>query len=70
MGVDLQKPDTAHFEKADLRAALIDLPFLDNAVTSQNTDYSPQIIRGPPPDWSVVHQSHASIILNTQRLRL
>ena len=70
MGVDLQKADTTHFEKAGLRTALVDLPFIDNVVASQNTDYSPQIIRGPPPDWSVVHQSHASIILNTQRLRL
>lgn len=70
MGVDLQKAESSHFEKYDTRTVLIDLPFLDNAVTSQNTDYSPQIIRGPPPNWAVAYQSQASIILTTQRLRI
>lgn len=70
MGVDLQKADTAHFEKADLRTVLIDLPFIDNALTSQNSDYRPQIIRGPPPDRFAGDQDHSSIILTTQRLRI
>ena len=70
MGVDLQKADTAHFKKADIRTTSIDLPFIDNAVTSQSLTYSPQVIRGPPLDWISSNQNHPSIILTTQRLRI
>lgn len=70
MGVDLQKADTAHFEKADIRATSIDLLFIDNAVTSQNLIYNPQVIRGPPLDWVSSNQNYSSIILTTQRLRI
>lgn len=69
-GVDMQKADTASFEKPDLKSdpllfVLIDDLSLDNVA---HTDAGN--IRGPPPDWPALSRTQPSILLTTQRFRI
>ena len=68
-GTDMQLPQQVGVSKPDLKHGL----HFDYAQTDVQPIWSPVLasnndIRGPPPDWPDLSQTHPSILLITQRL--
>lgn len=69
-GVDMHKADTASLDKPDLKSDSVVYVLADNARFDWLLHKSPRFIRGPPPDWPALSQTHTPILLTTQRLRI
>lgn len=69
-GVDMQKADTAAFEKPDLKSAPFLFVLVDDLSRDNLVHADAGNIRGPPPDWPRYSQTQPSILLTTQRLRI
>lgn len=69
-GVDMQKSDTASFEKLDLKSDLLPFVLPDDLALDNLSHTDAGNIRGPPPDWPALSQTQPSILLTTQRLRI
>lgn len=70
MGVNLQAADSnTDFKKPDTQSDIIVYVLANETLLSQ-PDYSVSKIRGPPPDWPSISQTHPSILLTAQRFRV
>lgn len=69
-GVDMQKADTASFEKPDLKSDSLLFVLVDDLSLNNFAHTDAGTIRGPPPDWPALSQTQPSILLTTQRLRI
>lgn len=69
-GVDMQKADTASFEKLDLKTDSLLFVLADGLALDNLLHTNVGNIRGPPPDWPALSQTQPSILLTTQRLRI
>ncbi|MCC6598093.1 MAG: hypothetical protein IT559_04835 [Alphaproteobacteria bacterium] len=69
-GVDMQKADTASYDKPDIKKDLIVYPLVADIAVSRFLPTDVGTIRGPPPDWPAFSQTQPSILLTTQRLRI
>jgi hypothetical protein len=69
-GVDMQKADTASFEKPDLKSNPLVYVLTDASALNNLFHTDAGSIRGPPPDWPALSQAQPSILLTTQRLRI
>lgn len=69
-GVDMQKADTASFEKPDLKSDSLLFIMADGLVLDAFAHTDAGTIRGPPPDWPALSRTQPSILLTTQRFRI
>jgi hypothetical protein len=69
-GVDMQKADLTSLEKPDLKSNSLVYVLTDASVLNNLSHTDVGSIRGPPPDWPALSQTHPSILLTTQRLRI
>lgn len=69
-GVDMQKADSASYEKPDIKKDFIVYPLVADIAVSLFLLTDLGTIRGPPPDCLALSQAQPSILLTTQRLRI
>lgn len=69
-GTDMQKADTAIFEKPDLKSDSLHFVLADSLSFDNLTHTDAGNIRGSPSGWSALSQTQPSILLTTMRLRI